>query len=108
MAVARGPHHGVHVGTRVRLDPARSRSCRCADQNVRPDIVLELRRQQKGLLAALAALERAIRHAPNRTLNSQKCRLFLPNFVGRLRVCSHRKPIHGGCERTSKALRCPI
>src|SRR6266516_5094519 len=50
---------------------------------VRTDIVLDPRRKQTGLLAALAALERAIRHKPNRTCCSRKCPQFLPSLVGR-------------------------
>src|SRR6266516_4698169 len=47
---------------------------------VRTDIVLDPRRKQTGLLAALAALERAIRHKPNRTCCSRKCPQFLPSL----------------------------
>src|SRR6266480_6539811 len=48
---------------------------------VRTDIVLDPRRKQTGLLAALAALERAIRHKPNRTCCARKCPQFLPSLV---------------------------
>src|SRR6266702_6754660 len=51
---------------------------------VRTDIVLDPRRKQTGLLAALAALERAIRHKPNRTCCSRKCPQFLPSLVGQI------------------------
>src|SRR5882724_920847 len=47
---------------------------------VQTDIVLDPGRKQTGLLAALAALERAIRHKPNRTCCSRKCPPFLPSL----------------------------
>src|SRR6266516_3624381 len=69
---------------------------------VRTDIVLDPRRKQTGLLAALAALERAIRHKPNRTCCSRKCPQFLPSLDGESDLflrrgldfqCAHRKVI---------------
>src|ERR1700724_4346688 len=48
----------------------------------RTDIVLDPGRKQTGLLAALAALERAIRHGTNRTRSSRKCSPFLPSLDG--------------------------
>src|SRR5882724_3177694 len=53
---------------------------------VQTDIVLDPGRKQTGLLAALAALERAIRHKPNRTCCSRKCPPFLPSLVGQIRT----------------------
>src|SRR6202035_782954 len=51
---------------------------------VRTDIVLDPGRKQTGLLAAFAALERAIRHGTNRTRSSRKCSPFLPSLVGQI------------------------
>src|SRR5437764_8656600 len=51
-----------------------------ADRVVQPDIVLDPGRKQVGLLAAIAALERANRHKPNRTLKAPKCPSFLPSL----------------------------
>src|SRR6202171_2047509 len=51
---------------------------------VQADIVLDPGRKQTGLLAALAALERAIRHKPNRTCCPRKCPPFLPSLVGQI------------------------
>src|SRR5882724_2886072 len=51
---------------------------------VQTDIVLDPGRKQTGLLAALAALERAIRHKPNRTCCSRKCPPFLPSLDGQI------------------------
>src|SRR6266516_8090640 len=65
---------------------------------VRTDIVLDPRRKQTGLLAALAALERAIRHKPNRTCCSRKCPQFLPSldvsniFASSLKASCQRLP----------------
>src|SRR5437764_3419329 len=53
-----------------------------ADRVVQPDIVLDPGRKQVGLLAAIAALERANRHKPNRTLKAPKCPSFLPSLDG--------------------------
>src|SRR5207248_10666713 len=55
-----------------------------ADRVVQPDIVLDPGRKQVGLLAAIAALERANRHKPNRTLKAPKCPSFLPSLVAQL------------------------
>jgi hypothetical protein len=52
------------------------------DRIVRLDIILDPGRKQAALLAALAALERAIRHKPNRTPSNPKCPLFSPSLVG--------------------------
>src|SRR3954469_22425345 len=49
-----------------------------ANRIVRPDIILNPRRKQALLIAALAALERTIRHDPNRTVNTE----FLPSLDG--------------------------
>lgn len=50
------------------------------DRIIRLDIVLDPSWKQAGLLAALAAFERAIRHETNRTLKSEKCPRFLPSL----------------------------
>src|SRR5712664_3685115 len=55
-----------------------------ADWIVRPDIVLNPRRKETGLIPAIADLECAIRHKPNRTCCSRKCPPFLPSLVGRV------------------------
>src|SRR6267142_4950359 len=51
-----------------------------ADWIVRPDIVLNPRRKETGLIPAIADLECAIRHKPNRTCCSRKCPPFLPSL----------------------------
>src|SRR5438132_12993331 len=70
------------------LEPQLCKSARAdegvdrADRVVQPDIVLDPGRKQVGLLAAIAALERANRHKPNRTLKAPKCPSFLPSLDG--------------------------
>src|SRR6476620_8028340 len=53
------------------------------DRIVRPNIVLNPWRKETGLLAALADLECAIRHEPNRTPTPQKAE-FLPGLDGQI------------------------
>src|SRR6267142_5723318 len=57
-----------------------------ADWIVRPDIVLNPRRKETGLIPAIADLECAIRHKPNRTCCSRKCPPFLPSLVRQISV----------------------
>ena len=78
------PHAAVRM-----LEPKRCKVKRVdeavdrADRVVQPNIVLDPRREQAGLLAAIAALECTIRHKPKRTLKSPKCPSFLPSLDGR-------------------------
>src|SRR5882672_8651891 len=64
-----------------------------ADWIVRPDIVLNPRRKETGLIPAIADLECAIRHKPNRTCCSRKCPPFLPSLVGQIISTNSRHPV---------------
>ena len=50
---------------------------------VRPDIILDPRWKETGLLTALAGLECAIRHRPNRTSILENAE-FLPSLAGQI------------------------
>src|ERR1700730_18049136 len=65
---------------------------------VRTDIVLDPGRKQTGLLAAFAALERAIRHGTNRTRSSRKCSPFLPSLVGQISRANSMSLMRSGAE----------
>src|SRR5712664_534547 len=58
-----------------------------ADWIVRPDIVLNPRRKETGLIPAIADLECAIRHKPNRT-STLKTHHSCPASTGKSRGCS--------------------
>src|SRR5712691_10957130 len=62
----------------------------CADRIVRSDIVLNPGRKETGLVPAIAGLERAIRHKPNRTSTLKKrrsCPLSTGKSVGVMISC---------------------
>src|SRR5689334_9039868 len=61
-----------------------------ADWVIPPDIVLDPRRKQTGLIPALASLEFAIRHEPNRT-STLKTRHSCPASTGSLRMVRMRE-----------------
>src|ERR1700730_14867868 len=71
----------------------------CADRIICSHIVLNPRRKETGLLPALAGLERAIRHKPNRTSTPEKAE-FLLSLDGQISGRA-RKPVHPFAQKYS-------